>query len=204
MTRSAALFLLATSPFLTVPLTSCTTSVDTAPPRSASEQLLMSTAAERAADQLRVEIPSGTKLFIDTSNFEGVDAKYAVGTIRDRIARQGAVLVDKKADAQTVLEIRSGALSVEQHQFLIGIPSFNVPMPLAGTLGVPEIALYKHAVRAGVAKFAASEYDKSGTLVASVDPKFGFSEKNQTVLLLVMSWTDSDIGPKGSPVDGGD
>ncbi|MEI9984529.1 MAG: hypothetical protein WDN69_15795 [Aliidongia sp.] len=29
-----------------------------------------------------------------------------------------------------------------------------------------------------------------------------FSEKNQTVVLIVIGWHDSDIAPKGSPVEG--
>jgi hypothetical protein len=197
-------------PVLTVPvlgMAGCTTSVDTAPPRSASEELLISKAAEQAADALKLDIRPGTKLYVDTSYFAGTDAKdmdikYAIGTIRDRLARQGARLVDKKTDAETVVELRSGALSIEQHEMLIGIPSFSVPVPLAGPMTMPELALYKHAVRAGVAKFAASEYDKDGALVASDDPQFGYSDKNQTVLLIVIGWNDGDIAPKGAPVEG--
>ncbi|MEI9984530.1 MAG: hypothetical protein WDN69_15800 [Aliidongia sp.] len=109
MMRSPALILLAAG--LAGPLAACTTTVDTAPPRSASEELLISKAAEQAADALKLEIPAGTKLFVDATNFDGTDSKYAIGTIRDRLARQGAVLVDKKPDAQTVVELRSGALS---------------------------------------------------------------------------------------------
>jgi hypothetical protein len=202
MHRSPALLLLTAGA-----LAGCTTSVDTAPSRSASEELLISKAAEQAADALKVEIHPGNKVFVDTTNFAGTDAKdmdvkYAIGTIRDRLGRQGAKLVDKKTDADAVVELRSGALSLEQHEFLIGIPALTLPIPLAGATSLPEIALYKHAVRAGVAKFAASEYNKDGALVSSDDPKFGFSKKNQTVLLVVFGWDEGDIAPKGSPIDG--
>lgn len=183
-------------------LAACNTVVDTNPPRSAGEELLTSKAAEQAADNLNFQIPAGTKVYVDASNLDGADSKFAISTIRDRLARRGAQLIDKKTDAQMVVEIRSGALSIDQHELLIGIPSFTIPIPVAGVLSVPEVALYKRAVRAGVAKFAATEYDPAGGLIASVEPQFGFSEKADTVVLLLISWSSTDMAPKGSPVDG--
>ena len=44
----------------------CTTSRSTAPLRTASEQLLLSAAADRAAAQLSLGIPKGTRIFVDT------------------------------------------------------------------------------------------------------------------------------------------
>jgi hypothetical protein len=183
-------------------LAACNTVVDTNPSRSAGEELLMSKATEQAADNLNFQIPPGTKVYVDATNLDGVDSKYAISTIRDRLAHRGAQLIDKKTDAQMVVEIRSGALSIDQHQLLIGIPSFSIPIPVAGILSIPEVALYKRMVRAGVAKFAATEYDKGGGLIASVAPQFGFSGKSDTVLLLLISWSSTDVAPAGSPVDG--
>jgi len=47
-------------------LAGCTTSRATAPLRTASEQLLLSAAADRAAAQLSLGIPKGTRIFVDT------------------------------------------------------------------------------------------------------------------------------------------
>ena len=52
-------------------LAGCTTARSTAPVRTASEQLLISAAADRAAEQLSLCIPKGTRIFVDTRYFQG-------------------------------------------------------------------------------------------------------------------------------------
>ena len=61
-------------------LGACSTEKQSSPPRTATEQLLISTAADRAVDKLNLSIPAGTKVFVDASNFEGTDSKYAITT----------------------------------------------------------------------------------------------------------------------------
>jgi hypothetical protein len=186
-----------------VGLAACVTVTTSKPPRTATEELLISRAAEQAADNLKFDMPTGTRLFLDTTYFEGTDSKYAIGAIRDRLMRRGIRLLDGKDDAQVVLEIRAGALSIDDHSFLVGIPGFPIPIPLAGTLDFPEIALYKSAVRAGVAKFAATGYDpKTGALVATTEPQFGFSQKTRKVVLIFFGSEGNDTVPPGAPVDG--
>jgi hypothetical protein len=194
---------------LVVLLGACTISRDTSPPRAATEQLLISAAADRAADRLALQIPRDTKVFVDTTNFEGYDGKYAIGAVRDRLLKQGARLVPDRAAADTVVEVRAGALSIDEHKTLFGIPSFDVPIPLAGPLKFPEIALFKKQKWQGIAKIAATGYDaKGGALVASSGPEYGFSHKTYWVVMLFISWTTDDLGPDGTNpweiFDGGD
>jgi hypothetical protein len=182
-------------------LAACTTTVDTNPPRSAMEELLITTAADRAVDELAAQIPKKSKVFVDSGNFDAVnaaDAKYAIASIHARLLKQGAHLVGDKKDAQTVVEVRSGALSTDQKSFLIGIPQFNVPIPLAGSpLTFPEIALYKSADQKGVAKFGIIDYDaKTGTLIASQEPQYGFAHNIMKTLLIFFTWRDNDVYPE--------
>ncbi|HUN45534.1 MAG TPA: DUF6655 family protein [Stellaceae bacterium] len=182
----------------TLTLTGCSTLRDTQPPRTANEQLLISTAADHAADQLSLQLPPNAKVFVDTSDFDAIDAKYAIGTLRDRLAKQGALLVADRKDADTVVELRSGALSINQRSMLIGLPAIPVPIPLAGTVTTPEIALYKKSEDEGVAKFAATALDaKQGRLAAYAGPSYGFSHRTHYVLLFFISWTREDIIPEG-------
>jgi hypothetical protein len=182
---------------LAVALAGCSTTRETNPQRTATEQLLISTAADHAAQQLILKIPPGSKVFVDTSNFEGLDSKYAIGTIRERILKQGAHLVDNKGAADLVVEIRSGALSVDQEQLLVGIPHFEIPIPLAGGLGIPEIALFKKAERRGVAKFAATAYNPQGGAGSeATGPEYGFSHDTDWVVLFFISWSTDDLIPK--------
>ncbi len=177
-------------------LAACSGSRETEPGRTATEQLLFSVAAERAADQLGLAIPAETKVFIDPGYIEGTDSKYLLSTIRDRVLRQGAALVDDKGSADLVVEPRIGAISIDRAKTTVGTNSFDVPIPLAGDLTVPDIALYKRDTQQGVIKVAATTYDsKTGKLVQSLDPVYGFSHKTAFGALLFFSWERNDLMP---------
>ncbi|ABS62382.1 hypothetical protein Plav_0759 [Parvibaculum lavamentivorans DS-1] len=178
-------------------LAGCTTERRTAPSRTATEQLMISAAADRAAQNLSIAIPAGTKVFVDSTWFEGTDSKYAIAAIRDRLLRRGAHLVEKREQAAMIVELRSGALSIDENSLIVGIPQLDVPIPLAGSLGVPEIALFKRARRQGVAKFAATGYDaETGKLISSSASDFGFSQQTEFDALFFISWTTSDVMPE--------
>jgi hypothetical protein len=170
---------------------------ETDPQRSATEELLISAAADRAAEQLSLDLGPGKKAFLDTANFEGLDSKYAIATIRNSLLKKGAHFVGDKKDADTIVEIRAGALSIDKHSELVGIPSFNLPIPLAGNLATPEIAIYKSEDQQGIAKFGATAYDaKDGHFIAESAPPLGRSHLQKQVLLVV-SWTHDDVRGNG-------
>jgi hypothetical protein len=174
-------------------LSGCSTDRETDPQRSATEQLLISTAADRAAASLALDIGPGRKAFLDATNFEGLDGKYAIAAIRASLLKQGTRFVGDKKDADTIIEIRSGALSIDKHALLVGIPSWDIPIPLAGQLATPEIALYKSEQQEGIAKFAATAYDaKDGHFIAESTPPLGRSHRIKRVVLVV-SWIDDDV-----------
>lgn len=179
-------------------LTGCVTDRRTDTPRTATEELLVSSAADRAAVALSKSIPTHSKLFVDTSNFDATDGKYAIGAVRDALLRRNASLVDKKTDADVVVELRSGALATNDHELLIGIPSFSIPVPFAGSVSTPKIALYDRTTQLGVAKFAASGLSaKTGALIASSAPQYGFAHKSDYIVLLFFGWSREDMVPKG-------
>ncbi|WPZ32623.1 DUF6655 family protein [Thalassobaculum sp. OXR-137] len=151
--------------------TACTESRRSDPERTAEEQLLLSTAVDRAVDGVTLNVPKGTKVFVDASRFEAYDKSYAISAFRDRVLESGAHLVSQLADAQVIVEIRSGALSTDGSRTIVGIPSFDVPIPLAGDLSVPELSLASRKQRLGVAKVAYTAYwRESGALADRSEP----------------------------------
>src|SRR5215469_18457434 len=72
----------------------CTTVKTTTTPRTATEQLLLSTAADHALTNADLQIFAGKKVYLDTSFFDSYDSKYVLGTIRDAISRAGGKLED--------------------------------------------------------------------------------------------------------------
>ena len=84
-------------------LAGCTTARSTAPLRTAGEQLLISAAADRAAAQLSLGIPKGTRIFVDSQYFQGYDQGYAIAAIRTQMLKNGLMLVDDRKQAEAVV-----------------------------------------------------------------------------------------------------
>ena len=182
---------------LVLALAGCSTVVESNPSSTAMEQLLISAAANRAAERIDFHIPKGTPVFVDTSDITGNDARYADAAIRDSLLRQGARLAGNRKSASMIVMLRDGALSTDRKDMLVGVPSFSVPIPFSSApLVAPKLALYQDADQEGVAKFSATVYDaKTGSLVASSRPAFGFSHNRKYTFLLFISWRANDVLP---------
>lgn len=179
-----------------IAVSGCTSIRETSPARTASEQLLVSTAADEAAAKLVLPIPKGTAVFVDATNFDGVDGKYAIAAIREQFLKQGARLMPERGKADMVVEIRAAALSSDEDEFLIGIPDFTVPIPVAGPLTTPEIALFKRGEKRGVAKFIATAYKAdSGDYVGSSQAQWGSSYRREWTILFFISWKRDNLLP---------
>lgn len=180
-------------------LTGCSLARQTDPQRTATEELLISTAADRVARDIRMDLAPGTKVFVDDKYFDAVDGKYTIGAIRDQVLRSGAYLANDRAAADVVLEVRSGAQSIDNEGWLFGIPSFDIPIPLSGPVKTPELALFKEDERIGVSKVAVTAYEqRDGALRFSSGPVYGFAHSKKWVVLLLASWTTDDLLPEGT------
>ena len=180
-------------------ISACTTERSSVPLRTATEELLISTAADRAASAISLSIPKDTKVYIDRQYFQGTDDGYALNAIRTQFLKQGLDVVDDRSQAQAIVNVSSGALSTDEKSLLIGIPALQVPaLPVGTSVSVPEIALFKTAQDKGVAKFVATGYDaKTGKLIATSDPQYGFSHQTNHTIFLFFSWRTGDLVPPG-------
>jgi hypothetical protein len=193
---------------LSLALAACVTDRQTDPAQTATEQLLVARAVERSVSRIEMPLSPGSKVFLDTQYFDTdtvVRPKYTISLVRDQLLRRGVALVDERRAAETVIELRSAAQSIDYSNFLVGIPSFPVPVPLAGTLQFPEIALFKIDKQKGVSDLALTAYGRdNGRLIASTGSELGTSLKSHMVILLV-SWTRDDVSPPADPQqDSGD
>lgn len=169
----------------------------TEPPRSAVEQLLLSTAADRALAQEDFAVFNRMKVYLDERYFEAVDEEYVLSALRNALSSAGALLVANMDEAEVIIEPRSGALSTDASTSLIGVPSVPVPIPLAGTVVTPELALYRSEKQFATAKIALFGYWKqsrehlhsSGSLV-------GRAKHNYYTLLGYLKYTDTTLPEK--------
>jgi hypothetical protein len=177
-------------------LAACTTTHNTSPAHSAKEELLINTAADRAAAALAAQVPANLAAFIDTSGIlvqDDRNAAYALATIEDALLRHGVRLVETRKEADAVILPRAGMLSTYEKGTLFGLPS--LPVPLLPGLVSPSLSLYSQNLAKGAAKFAASVYDaKTGKLIVSTDPAYGFSREDDGVVLFLFNWDKNDMG----------
>jgi hypothetical protein len=181
---------------LAIVASGCTQVRETEPAQTATEQLLFSTAVDRVCDALAIQLPVGSKVYVDAGYVDDTGSKYLLATLRDRILRKGGKLVTEREKADLVFEPRVGALSVDRKKFLVGIPGFTIPIPLAGPFPFPELALYRSDRQQGVVKLALTSYDAaSGSLHQSLDPAYAFSQRTDWTVLFFFGWQDNDLMP---------
>jgi len=195
--RALVLFLV-----VVLPLTGCITNRVTNPPRSATEQMVISSAADRAVRQLHFMLPPGTRVFLDVHNLtaaNGDDARYVAAVVEDRLLLEGAALMPDAKSADVIVALRSSALAANYHKILIGLPSMGLPVPLAGTIETPEVAFYSWDDQKGVAQLAATSYGtRDGTLRSSTGSFTGVAKHNKRVVLFIFSSTRNNLE---SPID---
>ena len=133
--------------------------------RTATEQMLMSDAIERAVSQLDFSLLSGRDVYLETKYIAGlVDEKYVTSTIRQHMIASGCVVHDKPEEATYVIEIRAGALGTNRNDLLFGMPATSLPAGgafVGAPTAIPEIPLIKRTAQQGVAKLAVFAYDRT-------------------------------------------
>ena len=118
-------------------LVGCGAIRETTTARTATEILLVSTAAERAVKKYNIDNNiRGKKVAIDDSRYESIDKKYVVSALRNYLAANNITVVDSK-NAEYVVEMRSGTLGLFNSDYGLRIPS--VPIAVDFGLNIPPI-----------------------------------------------------------------
>ena len=181
---------------VTLGFSGCTTIKTTTTARTATEQLLLSTAADHAIHDIGLQMFAGRRVFLDESHFDSYDSKYVLGTIRDALSRAGARLWEPASNSDVIVEARSGAFAIDESDTLFGIPAMALPIPLSGPLETPEIAFYKASKQRSLAKFALTAYSRQGAAhIYSSGPLDGKSFDSHFRVLFV-SWHRTDVPEK--------
>jgi len=133
--------------------------------RTATEQLLLSDAVDRAVSQVDFRALAGRTVYLDAQPVQGLtDAPYLVSSVRQHLLANGCILKDKREEADYIVEVRAGALGTDRHDILFGIPATQLPsiMPLNGVpTSIPEIPFIKRTQQLGVAKIALFAYNRT-------------------------------------------
>lgn len=159
----------------------CGTTKWTETRRTATEQLLISDSMDQAVGRLDFRTLAGKKVYLDDTYLKDVvDANYLVSSLRQQLLAHGAILREKKEEADYVVEVRSGAVGTDMHSVLVGVPQVNLP-PAVSAVGLPtalpEIPLIKKTQQSAVTKILLFAYNRrtgrplwqSGAVLAKSD-----------------------------------
>ena len=171
----------------------------TEPIRSVGEQLLLSTSIDRALSELDLEAIRrlrGLKVFISEIYLDTVDQKYLLGSLRNLLFSNGVMVVDDMEKAQMIVEVRSGANSLDSATTTLGIAeNQTVPNPISGaSVALPELAFFKNENDVSVTKVALLAYGvdtrehvfSSGTLL-------GGAYDRHIQFLGLLNWRFTDV-----------
>ena len=135
----------------------------TEPIRSVGEQLLLSNSIDRALSELDLEAIGrlkGFKVYLSTVYLQTLDQEYLIGSLRDLLLSSGVLVVDDIAQAEMIVEIRSGANSLDSAAVTAGIAEDQaLPNPVTGApVALPELAFFKKQNIVSLTKVALVAY----------------------------------------------
>ena len=182
--RTILFLALITVPFLAG---GCATIRTTDPQHTATEQFLLSTAAQSAVDQVSADTLRDRIVYIDTTYLTTAwqtapELSFLTGQFRAKLLEGGARLVERREAAQIILELRSGGVGIDRLEFLLGIPSVALPSTAGGVAGAggasplltPELSILKSTRQYSFASVAFVAYwADTGELLISSGPFVG-------------------------------
>lgn len=98
----------------------------TTTPRTAEEQLLVSTSVERAVATIDAAKLRGRSVYVDDGRLSSVDRGYVASALFDLCAMAGARLTREAAAADVIIEVRSACVGAFDGHWTVGIPALYV------------------------------------------------------------------------------
>lgn len=194
----------------------CATIRVTDPAETADQQFLESEATRMAVARINADQLRDRKVFVDTTylttireNSESLSFRqvpqqflFLVAELRAKLLMSGCRLVDKKEDAEIVVEARSGGISVDRLDYLLGLS--NITVPTEGVASIPfttpELAILKSTKQFGFASVAIVAYWRdSGEVVSSSGPFVGRTNRQDYWIFGVALRPVGNIPPAQPP-----
>ncbi len=155
--RFATLVLLLTT-------TGCGTSKWTDTGRSATEQLLITDAMDRAVSDLDFRALAGKTVWVDSTAIKKVtDSEYLVSCLRQHMLASACMVKDEKTQADYVVEVRAGAVGTDRNDLLYGVPAVSIPTVVSATgvpSQIPEIPIIKKTDQRAIVKLSLFAYNQ--------------------------------------------
>ncbi len=169
--------------------------------RSAIEQLVLTTAADRTIGKMSFRFLKGEKVRLDYSNMTPqVDKNYIQGILENRVSATGAIIALKPDEAKYVLRPVCATLATEDDKIMFGTPQLPIPIPQAGiSVIIPELPIFKRIRRFGYCKLGVEVLEAKTNKLVKVEGPFisGAINTNWVVLFFPFVTRDFKVGETG-------
>ncbi len=132
--------------------------------RTATEQLLISDAMDRAVARMDFRAVAGKKVYLDDDPLKkATDSAYLVSMLRQHMLASGCCLMEKREQADYVVEVRAGAVGTDRRDVTFGIPATSALSAMPGGAvapTIPEMPLANKTEQRAVVKIAMFAYNR--------------------------------------------
>ena len=143
--------------WLLASLGGCATTKESDTARTGLEQLLVSSAVDRALDKVDLSPVRGAKVFVEEKYLDCVDKNYVLVALHQRLLNNGSTLADKADDADVLLQISSGGVGTDRQEKFVGVP--EIPLAPPSPIMLPKLAIFSRTRANGTAKLMVVAYD---------------------------------------------
>jgi hypothetical protein len=195
----------------------CATIRVTDPAETADQLYLESEATRLAVQRISADSLRDRKVFVDTTylstlrentqdlSFRQVPQQFLflVAELRAKLLLSGVRLVDKKDDAEIIVEARTGGISINREDYLLGLSSITVPTEGVASIPfqTPQIAILQSTKQFGFASIAIVAYWRdTGEIVSASGPFVGRTARKDYWVFGFALQPVGNIPPTQSPL----
>lgn len=135
----------------------CATLKESDTSRTGLEQLLISSAADRALDRVNFQPISGAKVFVEAKLLDCVDKNYVILALEQRLMRNQCTLVEKAEDSDVTVAVASGGVGTDRQDLFVGVP--EIPLAPPSPVMIPKLTIFNRTRAMGTAKLAVVAYE---------------------------------------------
>lgn len=201
---------------ISIGVAGCATIRVTDPYQTATEQFLESEATRLAVARIQTDQLRDRKVFVDPTYLSSVkegselisfkevtkENLFLLAELRNKILISGARIVEKPEDADIIVEARTGGISVDHYEYLLGLNSFSVNVGVGASTPIetPEISILKTTKQLGFASVAyVAFWRDTGEVVESSGPFVGRTAREDHWILGFGPYTVGNIPPAEKP-----
>lgn len=161
------LYRLTTLALLCVFFAGCAMTRTTTTDRTAVEVALLTQTASESVKTLEIPPLSARSYALVDEAFDAPEKDFILSEFHELLLRANGHRIEEGADeADLLIEPRVNFAHIDDDKFLLGIPSIPIPIPGAGALVTPEIAIFGLETQKGRSRFSLFGQEReSGALV---------------------------------------